>query len=123
MACITRRLANKDQFQIGIVLCATLLAASYPLQAQNELRRLTGTVTDPQHEPLAGAVVQLHDDNTDTVISYITNRTGRYTFQRIAREDDYHLWANFRGHKSRPHSLSKFDAKADRTILLVVRLE
>jgi hypothetical protein len=105
---------------IAATLFAVLHAAAH---AQNPPRRLTGTVTDPQHEPLANAIVQLHDDTTDSVVSYITDRTGRYKFSRVSPQDDFHIWAKFRDHTSRRRSISKFDTKPNRTIPLVVRLE
>lgn len=108
---------------LAATLAAALLAASPAASAQDQLRRLTGTVTDPQHEPLAGAVVQLHDDTTNSVVSYITDRTGSYRFSRVSPQDDFHIWAKFRGHTSRRKSISKFNSKPNRTILLVIKLD
>jgi hypothetical protein len=106
-------------FAISIVL----LPSAAGLHAQDTFRRLTGTVSDASHEPLAGAVVELHDDSTDSVISYITNRSGRYTFPRFSGQDDYHVWARFRGSQSRSRILSKFDSKPTRNINLVIKLQ
>jgi hypothetical protein len=111
------------QMLITAAFCVVLLAASSTAFAQDPPRRLTGTVTDPQHEPLAGAVVQLHDDSTDSVVSYITGRTGRFSFRRVSPQDDFHVWAKFRGHTSPSKSISKFDSKPNRTIPLVIKLE
>jgi hypothetical protein len=108
---------------IAFTLCAAWLTVPSAAHAQDQLRRLTGTVTDPQREPLAGAVVQLHDDTTDSVISYITDRTGRYKFSRVSPQDDFHVSAQYRGHTSRSKSISKFDSKPNRTIRLVVKLD
>lgn len=103
----------------GLILCSALTA---PLQApaQPTPRNLTGTVTDRHHEPLAGAVVEVHDEATDSVISYITPRTGRYFFQRLSSNDDYTVSASYRGARSKTHRLSKFDSKSMRTIALVI---
>jgi hypothetical protein len=107
-----------------LLLAAILWAVFHTAApAQDQPRRLTGTVTDPQHEPLAGAVVQLHDDTTDSVVSYITDRTGSYRFTRVSPQDDFHVWAKFRGRTSRRRSISKFDSKPNRTIALVVKLD
>jgi hypothetical protein len=107
----------------AFTLFIVLLANPVTLTAQENFRRLTGTVTDASHEPLAGAVVELHDDSTDSVLSYITNRSGRYTFPRFPAQDDYHVWARFRGTQSRSRMLSKFDSKLTRNINLVIKLQ
>jgi hypothetical protein len=106
-----------------VVVCLMLLCSSSSMRAQNNFRRLTGTVTDASHEPLSGAVVELHDDDTDSIVSYITNRSGRYTFPRFSGQDNYHVRAKFRSQESRSRSLSKFDAKPNRNINLVIKLE
>jgi hypothetical protein len=118
-----RRTFRNAHSLFAAALCAVLLTASSQAHAQDKPRRLTGTVTDPQHEPLAGAVVQLHNDSTDSVLTYITDRTGRFKFSRVSPQDDFHVWAQFRGHTSRRRSISKFDSKPSRTIRLVIKLE
>ena len=107
----------------GFAISVALLACPAGANPQDTFRRLTGTVTDASHEPLAGAVVELHDDTTDSVISYITNRSGRYSFPRFSGQDDYHVWARFRGSQSRSRILSKFDSKSTRNINLVIKLQ
>jgi hypothetical protein len=116
------RLHRSRLLSARIALCLISLGPA-GIQAQETIRHLTGTVTDASHEPLAGAVVQLHDDTTGSVISYITNRTGRYIFPRFSGQDDFHVSAKFRGRESRSKSLSKFDAKPNRNIALVIKLQ
>ena len=94
---------------------------SFTALAQPEPRTLTGTVTDRHREPLAGAVVQVHDENTGTVISYITSRSGRYTFQRLSGDDNYTVFATYRGVRSKTRFLSKFDSNPQRYIRLVIK--
>jgi hypothetical protein len=94
--------------------CSTALAFAQPAQ-----RSLSGTVTDPHHEPLKGAVVQLHNDVTDTVVSYITGRSGHYQFLHLSN-DDYHVWAKFRDHKSKAREFSTFDSHPSKVINLTV---
>jgi len=102
------------------VLCIAFTAA-ISTAAQPTPRNLTGTVTDRHHEPLAGAIVQVHDEATDAVISYITPRTGRYTFLRLSSDDDYTVFATYRGMHSKTRRLSKFDSNATREIRLVIK--
>jgi hypothetical protein len=105
-----------------LALGTVFLCAVPALYAQPGIRNLTGTVTDAHHEPLAGAIVQLHDDNTGSVVSYITNRTGRYTFKRLSTDDDYHVSATFRDQHSRSRYLSKLNSKPNPSLPLVVKL-
>jgi predicted Zn-dependent protease with MMP-like domain len=99
-----------------------MLLGGAPVRAQQMGRTLTGTVTDRQHEPLAGAIVQVHSENTLTVISYIADREGHYVFKHLSPEDDYDVFATYRGVRSNARRLSKFDSKPDREFHLVVRL-
>jgi len=84
-------------------------------------RNLSGTVTDG-HEPLKGAVVQVQNTSMKSVSSYITDRNGHYSFQRLEAGSDYSFWATFRGKKSRTKSLSMFNDKKASVVNLVVRL-
>jgi len=93
------------------------------MAAQGVGRIVTGTVTDKSHEPLVGAVVQLHDDVTDTVISYISTAKGTFDFKRLNINDDYSLWATYRGHKSKVKTMSRFDSKTSEVIALVIELD
>jgi hypothetical protein len=85
-------------------------------------RNLSGTVTDHQHEPLKGAVVEVENGVTMGVVSYITNRDGKYTFRRLDGDTDYLLWVNFRGRKSKVRKLSQFDSNRPKTINFVLSL-
>ena len=105
---------------LGLILGAALFVA-ISASAQPTPRNLTGTVTDRHREPLSGAIVQIHDEATDAVISYITPRTGRYTFLRLSSEDDYTVFATYRGLHSKTRRLSKFDSQTTRDIRLVIR--
>lgn len=100
-----------------------LLVGGGAAMAQPTLRNLTGHVTDPHHEPLRGAVVQVHDDETNGVISYITDRSGTYSFKRLSGEKDYQVWAIFRGQQSRKRELSHFDTKTEKVIDLTIEPE
>jgi Carboxypeptidase regulatory-like domain len=100
---------------MGLLLCAA------PLSGQPTLRNLTGTVQDRHHEPLNGAVVEIENENTKGVISYITDRSGRYSFKRIQGEVDYRVWFTYRGQRSGVRELSQFDDHQNATINLVVK--
>ena len=99
-----------------------LLIASAAL-AQGGLRTLSGTVTTAGHEPLRGAVVELIDEKTDQVESYVTDITGRYSFKRVQPGTDYHFFATYRGHRSRQKRLGMFDSKTNATVNLTIMLD
>ena len=104
--------------------CCLLVLAIRPARSQHfehDPRSITGSVTDHSHEPLRGAVVQLEQDGTMAVQTYITDERGIYHFRNLRGDSDYTVWANFRGQHSGKEALSKFDHKADRVINLVVR--
>ena len=85
-------------------------------------RDVSGTVTDPQHEPLRRALVQLHNDDTVFTLSFITGKDGHYSFQRINGDANYHVWATFREHESAKHNISPFNTDKTKVIDLVVAL-
>jgi hypothetical protein len=107
---------------LGAVLAAGLALLAQPLGAQQTTRDLSGTVTDRGREPLRGAVVQLENERTHAVISYITGRSGEYSFKRIGGDTDYEVWATFRGIRSKEKQLDRFNVKHTPRIDLVIEL-
>ena len=85
-------------------------------------RTVSGTVMDRHHEPLAGAIVQVHSETTLSVASYITDRNGQYVFKHLSSDDSYNVFATYRGVRSKERRLSKFDSKPDRQFRLVIKL-
>jgi len=115
-----QRIANRRLQALGFL--NLLLFMSTVAAGQIGSRNLSGTVTDHQHEPLKGAVVQVENGVTMGVVSFITNRDGKYTFLRLDDHTDYRLWVNFRGRKSRVRKLSQFDSNQAKTIDFVLTL-
>ena len=93
------------------------------LQAQSATRDITGIVTDQNGEPLRRAVVQIDDEETKVVFSYITDRGGKFTFKRVNGSDDYRIWATRKGHRSKAIHLSPFDSHQSKAITLIVRFQ
>lgn len=106
---------------LSVALIATLAPSRFA-HAQDKTRNLTGTVKDHGREPLRGAVVQLENESTHSVISYITSRTGQYSFKRIGGDTDYTVWATYRGVTSQKKSLDKFSIKRNPKIDLTIQL-
>ncbi len=93
------------------------------LQGQQALRDLIGTVQDGHHEPLRGAVVYLENEATHNVVTYITDRSGHFSFKRIQTDVDYDVWAIYRGQDSKRKTLSQFNTHPDPSITLVIKPE
>ncbi len=93
--------------------------AKLPAQVMAErhtFRDLSGTVTDPGHEPLRGAIIQLEADGSHEVLTYITEADGRYHFKRLSGETNYRVWVVFRKRNSKSHEISRFDDHMDKVI-------
>ena len=111
--------------RIGVLLCAAaLLPSAMPASAQmrrSDVRTLKGRILDSSREPIRGAVVELRNDENQTVVSYITDSNGRYNFKRLDDDADYQVWVLFRGHRSATRSISKFDSHMTKVINFTVR--
>lgn len=99
--------------------CVLLLRGAH---GQTELREVTGSVIDEHHEPLSGAIVYLENDETQVVLTYVTDRTGHYVFKRVRGDSDYHVWAAFRGVSTKKRFLSKFNSANEKTIVFTMHL-
>ncbi|HET9088461.1 MAG TPA: carboxypeptidase-like regulatory domain-containing protein [Acidobacteriaceae bacterium] len=97
------------------------VGASRPVYAQdNTDRSVQGRVVDDQDTPLRSAIVYLSDQRTKTVESYITQEDGAYRFQQLSPNDDYKLWAQLEGAKSKTKILSSFDGRSVFRVILKI---
>jgi len=106
---------------VGVVAGWLLVAGA--AWGQMTPRSLTGTVVDGAHEPLRGAVVQVENVKTESVVTLLTDRAGHFSFKRLVSGTDYKYFATYRGHRSKTRRLGMFDSKADETVSLTVKLE
>jgi hypothetical protein len=105
-----------------ILLTVSLVLSVAPALGQIPgLRTLTGTVTDRQKEPLKGAVVEVQNESTSEIISYITEADGTFSFKRLSTAADYRVTASYRTHKCKPRELSHFSSKLTPTLKLVIK--
>ena len=93
------------------------------LAAQQAYRNLSGTVRDRHREALRGAVVQIENQSTHAVNSYITDRNGTYSFKRLDANTDYSVWFTYRGQQSKTRTLSSFDTNQNAVLDLSVKVE
>jgi hypothetical protein len=77
---------------------------------------------DQHLHPLAHAAVQLKNDWTLMILSYITGPDGKYHFAGLNRDNYYELTAEYDGIHSSTRTLSKFNSREDPEIDLTVHL-
>ena len=119
----TSRPSPAFHLAVQFAALAGLFLSAHALPAQAPLRTLTGTVSDKHHEPLRGAVVQVQDQTTNSVVSFITTSDGHYSFKRLSPQSDYRVWATYRNQKSRTRQMSHFDSKPQKVINFVITLQ
>jgi hypothetical protein len=101
------------------MLGALPIAAQMPTQATT--RTLSGTVVDASHEPVRGAVVEVRNEGSHQLTTYITEANGTYSFKRLDGNTDYVVWVVYRGRHSPSHAISKFDSHMDKVIDFTIR--
>jgi hypothetical protein len=113
---------------VRLTLAAALLAVplSYAvaptgLHAQQKLRTVEGTVTNPGGQPISGAVVYLKNAGSLTVKTYVTTADGYFRFGQIAMDTDFQVWAESSGSKSQVKNISSFDSRPKWTIPLKIK--
>jgi hypothetical protein len=111
----------KTGFLATVLVTVGSLLFATRLHGQPTFRNLTGTVQDRHHEPLKGAIVEIENEDTKSVLSYITDRSGRYSFKRLEGEADYRVWFTYRGQRSKVKEWSQFDVHHNATINLVIK--
>jgi len=102
----------------GYIASALALCIAVALCAQDEkkskheeatLRSVQGTVFDADDKPVVGAIVQLKDDRTLQMRSYISKANGEYHFSSLKVDDDYEVEARNNHLTSGPKKISVFD--------------
>jgi Carboxypeptidase regulatory-like domain len=109
---------------VFIALCLMLgvaIPAATQGMAEPSVRTLSGLVTDSSHEPIRGAIVELRDEKSNEVVTYITGADGHYDFKRLDGNVDYDVRVIFRGRRSPIHNISKFDSHMAKVINFTMR--
>lgn len=110
---------------LAVVVAVCLMLVAIPVAAQmptqTTLRSLSGTVTDTNHEPIRGAVVELRNESSQALVTFITEANGSYNFKRLDGNADYVVWVVFRGKHSPTHTISKFDSHMEKVIDFTVK--
>lgn len=102
-------------------MAATALMATVPMltlapihafaQSAPKQRTADGRVLDKGGKPVSGAVVYLKDSKSNSVKTFICGDDGTFHFGQLSQNNDYELWAEISGHRSKNKSISSFDSK------------
>jgi hypothetical protein len=95
---------------------AVLLALFTSVAFTTETRALRGRVTDEQGHALIGAIVQLQNNSTLWIRSYITQSNGLYHFEDLSSSDSYQVQAKYKGISSQTKVLSRFRSRTLATV-------
>ena len=85
-------------------------------------RTLSGVVTDRNAKPIPHAAVQLENERTLAVRSYLTDEHGEFHFAELSPDIDYDVRAEFDGIRSKTRVVSQFDGHKAARIRLVIEI-
>jgi hypothetical protein len=124
-------IARRNLFRSSLrraVLAAGLAAGAFPCilvnpaQAQSTSERtIQGKVFAANGSLQSGAIVYLKDIKSLEIKTYISTQDGAFRFGQLGGQDDYQVWAEFGGHKSKIKTISSFDSK--KLFLLSLHIE
>jgi hypothetical protein len=120
---LSSRFKSFPLFVTAAALLALISSPAAGLGQQFKTRAVHGTVTDRRGNPLKGAVVQIENDRTLEIASYITRADGTYHFHELSTDMDYTLRAHYRNKWSAPKRLDKFNSARDAEINLTIPTE
>ena len=103
-----------------VLVCAFALPRHHP--KGDGMRTLSGVVTDQDGRPIPHAAVQVEDERTLQMRSYITEADGSFRFALLSPDDDYDVRAVFDGIRSGKQTLSQFDSQAKAKMRLTIRI-
>ena len=102
----------------ALLLSAALLDAQKKKDETAGTRSVQGSVTDTEDNAVNGAVVQLKNNKTLQIRSFITQKDGAYYFHGLSPDVDYELKAEYQGAASGSKTLSTFDSRKEAVINL-----
>jgi hypothetical protein len=76
-------------------------------------RSVEGIVRSKSGSPVQGAVVYLKDTHSLAVKSYLSDDRGQFHFRQLSLDEDYDLWAELHGDRSKIKSISHFKSTPD----------
>ena len=101
-----------------LIAVPVFCAAKKEKDPEAGMRSVQGTVTSADDLPESGAVVQLKNNKTLQIRSFITEKDGHYYFHGLSPDIDYELKAQSHGLSSSTKTLSSFDNRKAATLNL-----
>lgn len=77
------------------------------------LRTVEGTVCNKDGQPIQGAVVYLQDPKTMAVKSFLSDQQGHFHFRQLPMSNDFGLWAELNGKRTKTRNISQFNSHPD----------
>jgi hypothetical protein len=74
-------------------------------------RIVTGKVVNKSDVAMPGVVVYLKNSKSNAVKTFITADDGTFRFGQLSQNEDYELWADSDGTRSKSKTISSFDSK------------
>jgi hypothetical protein len=106
-------------FSAWIAIAAIAFTGCSVVSAE-EWRSVHGFVVDRDGQPLTGSVVQIEDQLTLTVRSYVVQSDGEYHFGLLRPDIEYTLRARYRNVWGAKKKLSIFDSRKNAEVKLTV---
>jgi len=105
------------------LLCLALLVLVLPLAVAQtgKSRNIEGTVLGPNDQALSGAIVYLKNTQSKDILTYITQKDGKFLFGYTPANVDMQLWAAYKGKKSSTTTISSFVTRSKVTVDLHVK--
>ncbi len=106
-------MAGRGAKLAGMLLApAILLGLGLGTAAQEGAQRvIRGQVLDENGKLVHLAIVHLKNATTEKQWSVVTSKEGRYVFHEVENKQDYEIYAEWQGRKSRTRKISQFDTR------------
>ena len=106
---------------LGLLILCTAAGSLAKDKEKANIRSVEGVVADGNGNPIAGAIVQLKNNKTLQVRSFVALQDGRYYFHDLSTNVDYELKARRGSEKSDAKRLSQFNSQQNAEIDLRIR--
>ena len=100
-----------------------LIAPGSGISQQRTTRSLIGVVTDKRGNVLKGAAVELENNRSLEIISYLTRVDGHYYFHQLSDDTDFTVKAKYKQWWSKPRLLNKLNTDKIVTINLEIPID